>query len=154
MNKKSFKRVLMLPLALWVFYELVAFVMGYTAMVNTSVELLLGDIPVFFAVIFGIWIGRRSYKVLGDYIKVAMINGLILSLVVGFVAIILTLLLANTSSAFAQTYGSIGSAAATSSYTQSISLTSILESAVSSWVKVILVTIVGAAMGFEFSSKK
>ncbi len=142
----------MLPLALWLAYMAVALIMGFTQLVNTSVELLLGDIPIFFAVIFGIWVGRRTFKVMGDYMKVALINGFILSLAIGAISIIFILVLAQSSAAFAQSYGQLG--AAPSQYSQSVSLTTILESGIASWIKIVLVTIAAAAMGFEFSSKK
>jgi hypothetical protein len=150
--KKSFKAVLALPVALWVLFQVVALVMGFTQTVSTSVEILFGDMPVFFAVLFGLWIGRRTFKAMGDYLYVAMLNGLIASLVVGFVAIMFILLLAYYSPSFIQSYGTIS--ASSGAVGQSLSLMSVIGSGVGSWVKMVLVTIVSAALGLELFSRK
>lgn len=151
MAKNAFKEVLALPALLWLGFVIVALIIGFTQEVNTSVDLLIGNTPVFFALLFGIWIGRRSFKHMGENLNLALINGLMLSIMIGALSVICILLLANSSASFAQAYGALGSP---SQYTQSISLVSILESGVSSWVTIVLVTVVAAAMGFEFSSKK
>jgi hypothetical protein len=142
--KKSYLEVIKYPLALWLAFQAVAFVFGFTNYMNLSIELLLSEGTIFMAILFGVWVGRRSSKAF-KYLWVSMLNALMLSIIVGFVTLLFVYLLSVYSQGFISYM---------SQYGPSSSLTTIaLDISVVAWIQMVFFAIVSAALAYEFSSK-
>lgn len=141
--KKSYFEVLKYPVALWVVFQLVSFVAGYTNYVNITAEMLLSNGGVFMAILFGAWVGKRSSKAF-NYLWVSILNGLMLGLIIGFVTLILLFILSSYSQNFIM-YMSQYSAGSAEPFT--------ISTAIVLWVQMIMFSVVSAALAYEFSSK-
>jgi hypothetical protein len=141
--KKSYFDVLKYPIALWIVFQLVAFVAGYTDYVNITAEMLLSNGAIFMAVLFGAWVGKRSSKAF-NYLWVSMLNGLMISVIVGFVTLLLLFVLSTYSQNFIS-YMTQYSGGSPGPFT--------INTAIVLWVQMVMFSVVSAALAFEFSSK-
>ncbi len=145
MVKKSYLDIIKYPLIVWLVFEVIAFVAGFTSYLSISTQIMLGTNTLFLAILFGIWVGRRSAKAF-DYLWVSMIAALMLTLIVGFVNVVLSYALGAYSQSFISYVSGGGSAAGVGAL--------ILSVAITTWVQMGMLAIVGAAIAYEFYSKK
>lgn len=143
MNVAKYKNVVIYPLTLWLIIYIISFLFGYTEYPDLTQQAMLNDAsPFIMAIAFGFWIGSESRNS-GFNFHQTMANTLIVSFVVGAVAVLLTVVLINTSPVFL-TY-------ATQFYAKANTVTApIINLVVSTWGGNIFTAVPAAAAAYSF----
>jgi multisubunit Na+/H+ antiporter MnhB subunit len=97
--KRAFRWAVVYPLAMWFFINFISFAFGFTPYPDLAQQQLLSNTaPFILALAFGIWIGAESFN---DFsFRMALVNTFVVSVVVGIVTVLLTVLLINNSDVF------------------------------------------------------
>jgi hypothetical protein len=147
MDLKKLKPLLY-PLSFWLVFKLVAFLFGFSPWPNIAELALLGDTyPFISAFGFGLWIGAISNNN-GFKLSVAIRNAIMVAFIIGFVEMLLTIILINSSPSFVTHVTlmfptDIGS-----------SNVPLLDLVISTWVGGMFVIIPACAGAYSFMDKK
>jgi hypothetical protein len=144
MAKKSYIEIIKYPLVTWLVFYIVAFIFGFTNYVGVSTEVMFGNATLFLALLFGLWVGKRSTKAFG-YLWVSMLSAFMLVVIIGVIGVVLGLALASFSGSFMGYLSQYGS--------QGALLGIVLNATITTWVEMAMVAMVAAAATYEFSSK-
>ncbi len=144
MVKKSYFDIVKYPLGLWIIFDIVAFVLGFTSYVGVVAQIFLGSGSFFLALIFGAWVGRRTAKVFNQ-LWASALTAIMLIAVIGFVNILFGYGLSAWSTSF-QTY--------MIQYGPQASLLSLVTgSLIAVWFQIGMIAIATAMTAAEFSTK-
>lgn len=146
MVQKSFLDILKYPMTMWFVFLLVAFLFGFTQYSSMSVQILIGNGAILLALIFGLWIGRRSAKAF-EYIGVGITSALMLTVVIGFITTLFASLLSVVSQQFAS---SIAPLTTQSAVVQSIAI----AGGITVWIEIVMIGTAAAAVAAEFTTRK
>ncbi len=142
MVKKSYFDVVKYPLGLWVLYEIVFLIVGFTGYAAITAQMMLGLGALVLAILFGVWTGKRASKAFSNYMWVSGLSAIMLVVVVGVLGVIFTAILTSYSASFG---AFVGLAAP--------SLTALLSASITTWIEIAMVAIVSALLTYEFSTK-
>ncbi|MCL5433506.1 MAG: hypothetical protein M1538_00825 [Candidatus Marsarchaeota archaeon] len=142
-KQKSFFNTIKAPLLLWLTFYIIFLIGGIIGLGQLSAMFFYGSYVMFLALLFGLWLGRIAIKNSKNFSN-ALINAFLTTLIIGIIGFVFVVLLNNYSSAFASSVFGAPSA---------LSITLLFQYFSSSWVEMVLTTILATAVGFEFSKQ-
>jgi hypothetical protein len=99
MNIDKWRKPILIPLTVWLTFKVIAFLFGYTPWPDITQLALFGTtFPFISAFGFGLWIGSSSREKFS--LSGAVRNAFIVAFLIGFVEMLLTIMLVNTSPSF------------------------------------------------------
>lgn len=131
------------PLCLWAVIEIITLAFGFTQYVSSTIDIFVGTTALYLAILFGLWVGRRTAMAYKSVIWISLINGFIITIIIGFINLVFLLVLSYYSQNFITAVGA-----------GSESLFSVVINAgVVTWIKMAVLAIVSAGVAHEFSRK-
>jgi len=140
-RQKGFFEIIKKPLLLWLGFYIIFLIGGLIDLPQLSAMFLYGNYVMFLALLFGLWLGRNASRI-SKYFSVALTSSFTASFIIGIIGFAFIAGLNAYSSSFAAAV--FGAPAA-------LSITLLLQYFASSWIEMILTTMLAAAVGFEFS---
>ncbi|MGC8649248.1 MAG: hypothetical protein ACP5UN_03475 [Candidatus Micrarchaeia archaeon] len=140
-RSSGFFGIIKTPLLLWLGFYIVFLIAGIINLPGLPAMLLFSNYIMFFGLLFGLWLGRNASRN-SNHFSLALTSSFTTAFIIGIIGFVFVAGLNAYSSSFAATV--FGAPAA-------LSITLLLQYFTSSWIEIILTTMLAAAVGFEFS---
>jgi len=124
------------PFSMWLLYLVIFSFMAIVGAVSLAYLFLLGSGSMILALFFGLWTGLRATKLWSKPLAPALLSAFVLAIAIGFFSLLFELGVAMLSYSFLGLFA--------------YSIMQVLFASISSWVLLIMLLLLAAAIGSEF----
>ena len=140
-KKKGYWDAIGYPVSTWIIYLILFSIAAAAGLYRFAAYFMSGTGLLLIAILFGLWAGARTSKVIDGSIGMGMLSGFML----GFIAGLVELLLILGTGTLVPGFGVAISG--------STSILSILSIGIESWIMAVMASVLSAAIGSEFARR-
>ncbi len=123
------------PFSMWLLYIVIFAFMAFIGATTIAYYFLIGSGSIILSLLFGFWSGMKSYK---SKLHVAIFNGFVLGLAIGFITLLLIVGISALSKAFLSLIAT--------------SVAGTLPIGIGAWSFITMLSALGSALGSEFKA--